>query len=88
MFMSQGRIVDRTTEQLCAADTEVVRLRQLLLKAVREFQQGVQPWLTQDDALDYAHVNSVAGVIGAGEDWRTLIGAPASAQGEGIQAGA
>ena len=80
MFMSQGRIVDRTTEQLCAADTEVVRLRQLLLRAVREFQQGVEPWLLKDDALDYAHVNSVGAVIGPQDHWRDLIGPIASAQ--------
>lgn len=73
MFMSQGPILDRTDEQLCSADTEVIRLRQMLLKAVRDFQNGEQPWVAQDSELDYSEVYSVGGVIGEQEDWHTLI---------------
>jgi len=73
MFMSQGPILDRTDEQLCAADTEVIRLRQTLLKAVRDFEKGEQPWVAQDSDLDYSDIYSIGGVVEDGEDWHRLL---------------
>lgn len=73
MFMSQGPILDRTDEQLCASDSEVIRLRQQLLRAVRDFQAGKEPWLAGDNDLDYSNVHSIGGVIEKDQDWRMLL---------------
>jgi phthalate 4,5-dioxygenase oxygenase subunit len=73
MFMSQGPILDRTDEQLCVADTEVIRLRQMLVKAAHDYRNGELPWVMQDSALDYSGVQSIGGVIEAGQDWHVLL---------------
>ncbi|MGE0313769.1 MAG: Rieske 2Fe-2S domain-containing protein [Lautropia sp.] len=73
MFISQGPIVDRTDEQLCSADGAVIRVRQALLKSVREFLEGRTPSLADNPELDYRAIRSVGGLIGEGEDWRTLV---------------
>ena len=75
MFISQGPIVDRSDEQLCSADGAVIRVRQALLRAVREFQAGQTPTLADSPELDYRAIRSVGGVIPAGTDWRTLCDA-------------
>ncbi len=72
MFMSQGPIYDRTDEQLCSADGAVVRVRQLLLRAVREFQAGQAPKMADSPELDYGQVRSVGGLLEPGADWRSL----------------
>jgi phenylpropionate dioxygenase-like ring-hydroxylating dioxygenase large terminal subunit len=72
MFISQGRIHDRTSEQLCSADGAVLRVRSQLLKSVREHMAGKVPFLAGNEQLDYAKAVSVGGVLPAGTDWRTL----------------
>jgi hypothetical protein len=72
MFISQGRIVDRTKEQLCSADGAVLRLRSLLLKAAREHMAGKVPTVAANEQLDYSKAVSVGGVLPAGTDWRVL----------------
>jgi hypothetical protein len=73
MFMSQGRILDRTREQLCAADTEVIRLRQMLLRSVRQFQQGGLPHGSRGNGLDHGRIYSFGGVYDADADWRSHV---------------
>jgi phthalate 4,5-dioxygenase oxygenase subunit len=73
MFLSQGPIADRTDEQLCSADGAVVRVRQALLKSVREFQAGQTPRLADNPELDYRRIHSVGGVLPANADWRSLV---------------
>ncbi|MGE4337430.1 MAG: aromatic ring-hydroxylating dioxygenase subunit alpha, partial [Pigmentiphaga sp.] len=80
MFLSQGPIHDRTDEQLCSADAAVVKVRQLLLRSVREFQAGQTPYLANNPELDYRSANSVGGLLQPGENWRSL--APATAPAE------
>ena len=75
MFIGQGRIADRTTEQLCSADGAVLRLRQQLLRSVREFMEGKTPSLADNAELDYSKVVSIGGVLGADEDWHKLVAA-------------
>ena len=72
MFISQGRIHDRSQEQLCSADGAVLRVRSLLLKAAREFQSGKTPTLAAHPELDYKKAVSVGGVLAADSDWRVL----------------
>ena len=73
MFIGQGPIYDRTDEQLCSADGAVVRVRQALLKSVKEYVTGKTPTLADSEALDYAQAVSVGGVLPAGGDWRALV---------------
>jgi phenylpropionate dioxygenase-like ring-hydroxylating dioxygenase large terminal subunit len=73
MFIGQGRIVDRTDEQLCSADGAVLRVRQLLLRSVKEFMAGQAPRLAASPDLDYSKAVSVGGVLPAGSDWRALV---------------
>ncbi len=75
MFMSQGPIYDRSEEQLCSADGAVIRVRQLLLRAAREFAAGKPPTIATSPALDYRKIRSVGGVLPAGADWRGLADA-------------
>lgn len=72
MFISQGPIYDRTDEQLCSADGAVIRVRQALLRAAREFIAGKTPTLADNPQLDYRSIRSVGGVLNAGTDWRVL----------------
>ena len=73
MFISQGAILDRSDEQLCSADGAVLRVRQALLKSVREFMAGQVPRLADNLELDYSGIHSVGGVLPAGADWRALV---------------
>jgi phthalate 4,5-dioxygenase len=72
MFISQGPIYDRSAEQLCSADGAVIRVRQALLKSVREFIAGKTPTLAANPDLDYRTIRSVGGVLQPGTDWRVL----------------
>lgn len=69
---SQGPIVDRTKEYLNVGDLAVVRVRRLLLRAVREFQQGRVPALAQHDEIDYGRIRPVGAIIAPSEDWQAL----------------
>ncbi|HYH21381.1 MAG TPA: Rieske 2Fe-2S domain-containing protein [Azospirillum sp.] len=73
MFMSQGRIHDRTDEQLCSADAALVRVRQQILKSVREFMAGQTPKLADSPELDYAQAVSVGAVLTEGQTWKSLV---------------
>ncbi len=75
MFLGQGRIADRSDEQLCSADGAVLRVRQQLLRSVREFMAGQTPRLADSPELDYSRAVSVGGVLPAGTDWRALADA-------------
>ncbi len=74
MFISQGVIADRSTEQLCSADGAVLRVRQALLRSVREFVAGNVPTLADNPALDYRNIRPVGALLAPGEDWRNLGG--------------
>ena len=75
MFLGQGRIADRSDEQLCSADGAALRVRQQLLRSVREFMAGQTPRLADSPELDYSRAVSVGGVLPAGTDWRALADA-------------
>jgi phthalate 4,5-dioxygenase len=66
---SMGPNVDRSKEQLGAADAIVVRVRRLLLDAVEAFQRGEPPaW--RSDAIDYSAIRALAVTFAKGQDWR------------------
>ncbi len=79
MFISQGRIHDRSDEQLCPADGAVIRVRRLLLKAAKDFADAPTPLPANHNELDYASIHSIGSVLPKGADWRTLgrLGRPA-----------
>lgn len=76
MFLGQGSVVDRSEEQLCSADGAILRVRNALLRAVREFETGCTPQAADPPGTDYRAIRSVGGLIDAGADWRELM-APA-----------
>lgn len=73
MFISQGPVYDRSDEQLCSADGAVIRVRQLLIKAAREFAEGKAPTLAHHPDLNYRQIRSVGGVLPADADWHQLV---------------
>lgn len=73
VFLGQGPIYDRTDEQLCSADTAVLRMRQCLLKAVGEFMEGKVPYLASNPKLDYTKVISVGGLVSDDAAWRDIV---------------
>lgn len=70
MFLSQGRIHDRTEEQLCPADGAVIRVRRLLLQAAKDYLQSRAEVAPSGPRLDYAKIESVGVVLEQGANWR------------------
>jgi phthalate 4,5-dioxygenase len=70
--LSQGPIADRTCEFLNAGDGACIRMRRILLKAVRDFQAGDVPEIIKADDVEYSEVRAVGAVVPSGGDWRTL----------------
>lgn len=70
MFMSQGRILDRTVEQLCDADGAIVRLRRALINTVRKFQES--DGRIGGEVIDYPAIQSVSKVLEGAEDWKSV----------------
>lgn len=70
--ISMGPIVDRTKEFLLPSDQAIIRLRRLLLRAVRDHMEQKRP-LGADPNIRYGNLMGVAGVIPAGEPWTQLL---------------
>ena len=66
---SMGPLVDRTKEQLGAADAIIVKVRKLLLDAVEDYRRGgVIPWRSND--IDFSAIRALAVTFAKGQDWR------------------
>jgi hypothetical protein len=48
---TMGAIVDRSKEHLGTSDLPLIHMRRLLLKTVREFQEGIDPQPFDNDSL-------------------------------------
>ena len=72
---NMGPIMDRTQEHLYSADGAIIRLRQLMIRAAKGIDEGVD--LTAlDPAIPYHRIRSEEIIVGAGDDpW--LAGADA-----------
>jgi phthalate 4,5-dioxygenase oxygenase subunit len=70
--LSQGPIVDRSKEFLNSGDGACVRLRQILLQAVKEFQAGKAPEIATNEKIDYSKATSIGAVVPSESDWRTI----------------
>jgi phthalate 4,5-dioxygenase len=69
---SLGPIAPRAREYLNHGDLAVVKLRRLLLGAVREFMEGRQPEQAQHEKIPYSRIRASAGVLPKGGDWLAL----------------
>ncbi len=66
---SMGPNVDRSKEQLGAADAIIVRTRRLLLDGLEDYQRtGVVPWRSDD--IDFGAIRALAVTYPSGQDWR------------------
>ena len=66
---SMGPLVDRSKEQLGAADAIIVTVRRLLLDAVEAYQRdGTIAWRSDD--IDFAAIRALAVTFPSGQDWR------------------
>ncbi len=73
IFLSQGPRLDRTQEQLCSSDTAVLRVRNQILKSVREFMAGQPPTLARNPQLKYADIVSFGGLFAGDRTWHALL---------------
>jgi phthalate 4,5-dioxygenase len=71
MTESMGPIYDRGKEHLGTTDRAIIRMRQLLIKAAQDLEQGIDP-PGLDPTFPYAELRSTEKIIPAGHDWRTL----------------
>jgi phthalate 4,5-dioxygenase oxygenase subunit len=70
---SMGAIYDRTKEHLGYSDRTIIALRRLLLKLVRDVQEGKEPpHIVRDPAVnDFSWLRAWKAVIPEGESWRS-----------------
>jgi phthalate 4,5-dioxygenase len=68
--LSSTPIVDRSKEQLNAADTAIVNVRRSVLQAVREFQNGEVPAIARRDEIEEGSILAQADVIPDASAWR------------------
>jgi phthalate 4,5-dioxygenase len=68
---SQGRIADRSRENLGAQDAAITTMRRLLLASARQVAAG-QPPLSDPRTIDYRTIRPVMGMVTAAERWQDL----------------
>jgi hypothetical protein len=66
-----GPIYDRRQEHLGTTDVAIIRMRQMLLKAAKDLEQGIDP-PGLDPSIPFGHIRAEEKIIAAGEDWQTL----------------
>lgn len=68
----EGLIQDRTQEHLGYTDRAIVAIRQMLLRAVRDIQEGHDPpHVVRDQAANhFADVEVTQGLVPRAENWR------------------
>ena len=71
MWESMGRIANRTNEFLGSSDLSIVKFRQQMLKAAKEFVAGA-PAIGTGKKINYVNLSSFEGIVPKTTDWRTL----------------
>jgi hypothetical protein len=67
---SQGPIQDRTAEHLGALDTPVTLCRMILLKAIRDLQEGREPAnVVRDPGQNHLPIRPLRAVVPLSMDW-------------------
>jgi hypothetical protein len=74
---SQGPITDRSQEFLSDSDVALIKLRRLLLDAVKEFERGGVPRIARHEDAAYTSVWVGDKVLKAAEDWTGQAEMPA-----------
>jgi phthalate 4,5-dioxygenase len=73
VFLSQGKILDRTKEQMCSGDAAVVRVRLAMMSALGQYAAGKTPTSASAAQESFAKVHSVGGMITDPQAWRELL---------------
>jgi phthalate 4,5-dioxygenase len=68
---SMGSIYDRSQEHLGQTDLAIIRMRNLLVKAAKDMERGIEPPAILPD-LPYREIRSAEKILEPGEDWRQL----------------
>jgi hypothetical protein len=68
---SMGSIYDRTQEHLGTTDKAIIRMRQILIQAAKDLEQGIEP-PALDASLPYDRIRSGEKILAPGEDWRIV----------------
>lgn len=68
---SMGPIVDRSREHLGSSDIAVIRMRRLMLDAVRKLDSG-DPLLAQGGGFDYGYIRAEEDLTAPGAPWQTI----------------
>lgn len=69
---SLGAIASRTDEYLNSGDRAIVKFRNMLLGAVRQFGTGKVPDLARHEEIPYAKIRPTGDIIPASADWRRI----------------
>jgi phthalate 4,5-dioxygenase oxygenase subunit len=69
---SQGRIQNLLKQSLCSSDEMVVKARETLLRAVREYEAG-KPTIGLAGAISYEQIRATAGNLSSNADWHSLV---------------
>lgn len=69
---SMGPIYDRRKEHLGTSDVAVIRMRRLMLDAVRAFDERGEPPLGLHEPFDYAQLRAEEKTIPLGVPWQTI----------------
>jgi nitrite reductase/ring-hydroxylating ferredoxin subunit len=68
---SMGPIYDRRQEHLGTTDVAIIRMRQMLLQAAKNLEQGIEP-PGLDPSTPFGQIRAEEKIIAAGDDWHTL----------------
>src|SRR6185312_9545839 len=68
---SMGPIYDRTQEHLGTTDKAIIRMRQILISAAKDLENGIEPPCL-DASLPYHEIRSGEKILAPGEDWRIV----------------
>jgi phthalate 4,5-dioxygenase oxygenase subunit len=74
MWVSMGKIVDRTNDILGASDLAIVEFRRLMVDAARKVAEGGKAIGTEEPRIPQACIASREGIYAKTVDWRTLVG--------------
>lgn len=74
MQETMGPIMDRTKEHLGTSDVAIIRMRRIMLKSVREFQEeGQDPVGLEDPALDHSKIRAIEQMMPIDSPWEDLL---------------
>jgi phthalate 4,5-dioxygenase oxygenase subunit len=77
MWVSMGRIADRSRDVLGASDLAIVEFRRLMVDAARRVAGGGPAIGTEAPRIPHAHIRSHEGIHPKTADWRQLVDAAA-----------